>query len=145
MTWRGAGVSIPPVYEISKSFFFCYGHRLIGHAGRCRYLHGHNARADVVLAADTLDALGMVTDFGAIKDSIGRWIDEELDHNLLLYASDPVLPLLRGAGERVYVMDVHPTAENIARLIFVQAQHLKLPVVAVELWETETSRALYRP
>lgn len=133
------------MYEISQSRFFCYGHRLVGHAGRCRHLHGHNARADIVLAGSELDGLGMVRDFGDIRDSIGRWIDEELDHNLLLHESDPVLPLLRGAGERVYAMNAHPTAENIARLIFEQAQRLGLPVTAVRLWETETSSVSYRP
>lgn len=133
------------MYEIAKSLFFCYGHRLVGHTGRCRHLHGHNARADVVLAAAGLDRLGMVRDFGEVRDSIGRWVDEELDHNLLLHESDPVLPLLRAHGERVYVMDAQPTAENIARLIFEQARRLGLPVVAVQLWETDTSSASYRP
>jgi 6-pyruvoyltetrahydropterin/6-carboxytetrahydropterin synthase len=41
-------------------------------------------------------------------------------------------------------MDVNPTAENIAKLIFEHARSQKLPVTEVRLWETPTSFAAYR-
>jgi 6-pyruvoyltetrahydropterin/6-carboxytetrahydropterin synthase len=40
-------------------------------------------------------------------------------------------------------MDVNPTAENIARLIFEHAASQGFPVVEVKLWETETCCASY--
>jgi 6-pyruvoyltetrahydropterin/6-carboxytetrahydropterin synthase len=63
---------------------------------------------------------------------------------MLLHRDDPVLPVLRQQGEPVFVLDVNPTAENIARLIFDYAKSQGFPVVEVHLWETEDSYATYR-
>ena len=133
------------MYTVTKSIAFCYGHRLLNYEGPCRNLHGHNARAVITLAADDLDGRGMVVDFGDIRDVAKSWIDENLDHVMLLSRDDPFLPVMREHGERVYVMDANPTAENIARLLFEFVQGRGFPVVEVALWETDTSHAVYRP
>jgi 6-pyruvoyltetrahydropterin/6-carboxytetrahydropterin synthase len=133
----------PAMYRVSREIEFCYGHRLLNYEGKCRHLHGHNGKAVVVLESPTLDDRGMLVDFGEIKQHVQRWIDENLDHNLLLCRDDPILPVLRERGERVFVMDANPTAENIARLIFEQARAAGLPVVEVVLWETENCHASY--
>src|SRR5262245_21063155 len=106
------------MFEVTKEIRFCYGHRLLSYDGKCRHLHGHNGRAVITLAAAALDQLGMVADFSTIKNIIGGWIDENLDHRMLLHKDDPVLPSLRAQGEPVFLLDVNPTAENIAKLIF---------------------------
>jgi 6-pyruvoyltetrahydropterin/6-carboxytetrahydropterin synthase len=131
------------MYRVTRDIRFCYGHRLLNYEGKCRHLHGHNGRAVITLEADGLDRLGMVMDFSRIKRAVSAWIDDHLDHKMLLHRDDPVLPLLKQAGEPVYVMDVNPTAENIARLIydFVAAQGF--PVVEVRLWETADCFATY--
>ena len=90
-----------------------------------------------------LDARGMLVDFGEIKRKLQRWIDDELDHNMILRRDDPLLPMLRERGERVFVMDENPTAENIARLIYEQGRSAGLPVVEVVLWETPNCFATY--
>jgi 6-pyruvoyltetrahydropterin/6-carboxytetrahydropterin synthase len=132
------------MYSVTRELTFCYGHRLLDYAGKCRHLHGHNGRAVLTLAADTLDEVGMVVDFSRLKRVVGAWIDETLDHKMLLHRADPVLPLLRQQGEPVVVLDVNPTAENIARLIFDYAASQGFPVVEVQLWETDTCCATYR-
>lgn len=132
------------MYSVTKEITFCYGHRLLNHKGKCRHLHGHNARAVIRLEAEALDALGMVVDFGEIGDYIKGWLSAEIDHKMLLSRDDPVLSLLREAGERVYAMDANPTAENIARLIFDQAERGGYPVVEVSLYETASACASYR-
>ncbi len=132
------------MYSITKEIPFCYGHRLLGHTGKCRHLHGHNAVAVVRLEAEGLDGLGMVCDFADIGGFLKTWINIELDHTLLLQAEDPVLPLLQQAGERVYVMADNPSAENIARLIFEQVECGGYPVVEVIIQETDTASASYR-
>ncbi|MCI0459547.1 MAG: 6-carboxytetrahydropterin synthase [Gemmataceae bacterium] len=131
------------MYRVTREIHFCYGHRLLNYDGKCRHLHGHNGRAVITLAAPGLDPLGMVMDFARIKRVVTTWIDETLDHKMLLHQDDPVLPLLRQQGEPVYVMNTNPTAENIARLIydFIDAQGF--PVVEVQLWETEHCCATY--
>jgi 6-pyruvoyltetrahydropterin/6-carboxytetrahydropterin synthase len=132
------------MFQVTREIRFCYGHRLLNYDGKCRHLHGHNGRAVITIEASQLDALGMVMDFSKIKQVINTWIDETLDHRMLLHKDDPVLGYLRQQGEPVYVMDVNPTAENIARLIFEYAARQAFPVVEVQLWETDHCFATYR-
>lgn len=132
------------VYRVTKEIHFCYGHRLLEYAGKCRHLHGHNGKAVVTLEAPALDRLGMVVDFGEVKRVLGRWIDDHLDHRMLLHRDDPIIPELTRHGEPFVTLDVNPTAENIARLIYREAVRNGLPVVEVTLWETENSFATYR-
>jgi 6-pyruvoyltetrahydropterin/6-carboxytetrahydropterin synthase len=133
------------MYRISKSVSFCYGHRLLNYKGKCAHLHGHNARAVITLEGDSLDELGMLEDFSRVKRLVWEWLDDEIDHTLLLHRDDPVLPLLQAAGERVRVTDENPTAEIIARMIFEFVADRGFPVTDVTLWETDTSCASYRP
>ena len=132
------------MYHVTKTIQFCYGHRLLHYAGKCRYLHGHNGRAEIELSSERLDARGMVRDFSEIKRSLQAWIDQELDHKMLLHRRDPVLPLLQQCGEPVFVMEENPTAEAIAKLIFDYTASQGFPVTAVRLWETDSSVATYR-
>ncbi|MET0109746.1 MAG: 6-carboxytetrahydropterin synthase [Candidatus Thiodiazotropha sp.] len=132
------------MFSVTKEIHFCYGHRLLNHQGKCRHLHGHNAKAVIRLEAEQLDPLGMVCDFSDIGDYAKNWIDQTLDHTMLLHSDDPVLPLLRQAGESVYVMDTNPTAENIARLIFEHVDAGGFPVVEVAIFETDSALASYR-
>jgi 6-pyruvoyltetrahydropterin/6-carboxytetrahydropterin synthase len=133
------------MFEVTRELRFCYGHRLLEYDGKCRYLHGHNGRALITLAAASLDPLGMVVDFSAIKRVVGGWIDSQLDHRMILHRDDPLLPYLQSQGEPIFLMDANPTAENIARLIYDFTAAQGFPVVEVRLWETEDSCAVYRP
>lgn len=131
------------MYRVSREIAFCYGHRLLNYEGKCQHLHGHNGRAIIVLEGGKLDDRGMLVDFVDIKRKVQQWIDENLDHNMLLRRDDPILPVLQAHGERVFVMDVNPTAENIARMIFDKAVEAGLPVFEVLVWETEKCHASY--
>ena len=133
------------MFQVTRELRFCYGHRLLNYDGKCRHLHGHNGRAIITLEADKLDALGMVVDFSAIKRVVNGWIDANLDHRMILHQDDPVLPHLRAQGEPVFLLDVNPTAENIAKLIYDFVASQGFPIVEVRLWETDDSFAAYRP
>lgn len=132
------------MFEIVKSIEFCYGHRLLEHQGPCAHLHGHNAKVDVMLGSETLDALGMVMDFSDVKAVLKEWVDATLDHTMLLCKDDPMVAVFTANNERVYVMDENPTAENLAKLIYQKAVAEGLPVVSVTLWESDSSFARYR-
>jgi 6-pyruvoyltetrahydropterin/6-carboxytetrahydropterin synthase len=131
------------MFSVTRDIAFCYGHRLLNYDGKCKHLHGHNGRAVITLATDQLDRLGMVVDFSVLKRAVGGWIDDKLDHRMLLHKDDPALAYLQQQGEPVFVMDVNPTAENIARLIFDYAVSRGFPVVEVKLWETDSCYATY--
>jgi 6-pyruvoyltetrahydropterin/6-carboxytetrahydropterin synthase len=133
------------MFQVTKEIRFCYGHRLLQYEGKCRHLHGHNGRAVITLAAARLDDLGMVMDFSHIKKVVGGWIDAQLDHRMLLRKDDPALAELKRLNEPVFVLDVNPTAENIARLIYEFTASQGFPVLEVCLWETDDSYAVYRP
>ncbi len=132
------------MYTVTKQIHFCYGHRLLNYDGKCRWLHGHNGLVEISLAAEKLDERGMVYDFTIIKQVVQAWIDEHLDHKMILHRDDPLVSTLQEHDEPLYLLDENPTAEAIARLIYEEAARQRFPVVEVRLWETPTSWAAYR-
>lgn len=132
------------MFRVTQEIDFCYGHRLLNYSGKCRHLHGHNGRAVIVLEGETLDSRGMLVDFGELKRMLRTWIDENLDHRMILCAGDPALPMLRELNEPVFEIPHNPTAENIARVIYEQAATCGFPVHEVSLWESPRSFATYR-
>jgi hypothetical protein len=71
------------------------------------------------------------------------WTTPARARSLLLRADDPLVPVLTAEGEAFVALDVNPSAENLARLIFEHLRGLGFPIVAVRFYETETSVALY--
>ncbi len=92
------------------------GHRVFGHEGKCRFLHGHNYRIHFHLSADSLDEVGRVLDFGVIKSKLCQWLEEEYDHKFLIWSEDPDrYKLGRNFADSLVIVPFNPTAENIAR------------------------------
>lgn len=133
------------MFHVTREIDFCYGHRLLNYEGKCRYLHGHNGRCVISFAAEELDHRGMLLDFSDIKRVIAGWIDENLDHRMILCQDDPVVPILQELGEPLFLIDSNPTAETIAKVIYdFSANHPeKFPVTEVRLWETPRCYATY--
>jgi 6-pyruvoyltetrahydropterin/6-carboxytetrahydropterin synthase len=132
------------MFTITKEVYFCYGHRLMNHAGKCRHLHGHSVKASISIEQDVLNTQSMVCDFSDIKESVEAYVEQYLDHNFLLHKDDPLVPVLTANNERFWALDEHPTAEVLSKMIF---QHLKktgLNVSQVVLWETASAYASYR-
>lgn len=133
------------MYRVTETIEFCYGHRLLRYKGKCAHLHGHNGRVEIELASPSLNDQSMVADFSDISRIVKEWIDQNLDHRMLLHKDDPLVPLLLKHDEPVFVMENDPTAEAIARVVFDHAVSRGLPVSAVRLWETGSSIASYSP
>lgn len=131
------------MFEVSTKIRFCYGHRLLNYNGKCATLHGHNAVAEVIAQGSELDERGMVVDFFDIKDTLQRWVDQAIDHKTILHRKDPLAPVLADYQQALYLMDVNPTAENIAKELFGVAKEAGLPVISILLWESESSWARY--
>ena len=111
--------------------------------GECRHLHGHNGRVEVDIEADRTDNRGMVVDFSDVKDIVKSWIDDNLDHRMILRWDDPLVSVLTELGEAHYVIDKNPTAENIAAHIHEMTSSDRLPISEIRLWETSSSYATY--
>jgi 6-pyruvoyltetrahydropterin/6-carboxytetrahydropterin synthase len=132
------------MFRVSREIDFCYGHRLLNYDGKCKYLHGHNGTAILTIETEQLDERGMVVDFSDIKRVVSTWIDDNLDHRMILHRDDPAVPVLQQMQEPLFLLEVNPTAENIAKLIHEHAVQCGLPVVETQLWETPHAFATYR-
>lgn len=110
-----ACVTVERYHDISA------GHRVVGHEGKCRSLHGHNYRVTFTCEAEQLDDLGRVIDFSVIKEKLCMWLEEHWDHRMLLWEKDPLRMHLENAltyaeldEDSVHVVPFNPTAENMA-------------------------------
>ena len=133
-------------YSITRRIEFDAGHRVYGHESKCAHMHGHRYVVLITCCpSDGLDKLGRVIDFGVIKEIMKPWIDEKLDHGMLLWEKDPLVKSYP-EDNKLTVMADNPTAENIAKLIYVTAQDM-LPndvvVTKVVVQETPNCSAEY--
>lgn len=139
---------------ITRRFEFDAGHRILKHESRCKHCHGHRWVAEVTCRAPKQDELGRVIDFGVVKEVVGKWIDENLDHNMILNSKDPLLTDLTEKqqeavfmGKPPYQIPCNPTSENLAILIQERADILLAPLGVrcyhVRVWETPSCYADY--
>ena len=131
------------MYSVTKRIDFCYGHRLLDYDGVCKHPHGHNAVAEISVRSGELDSRCMVCDFGDIKRTVKTWIDETIDHKMILRRDDALVKPLQELGEPIFLVDANPTVEHIAKIIFDYARSQGLPVESVRVWETPTSYATF--
>ena len=95
----------------------CCGHRVVGHEGKCKHLHGHNYRFHFTIEAkehEGLDDVGRVLDFSVIKSLLCEWLERAWDHRMLIWEEDPLRDKLLSIDNSVVVVNFNPTAENIA-------------------------------
>jgi 6-pyruvoyltetrahydropterin/6-carboxytetrahydropterin synthase len=116
----------------------------MNYEGPCQHLHGHNAKVEIHLSSEKLDSRDVVYDFGDLKELVQKWVDQTLDHRMILRKDDPLAKVLKEFGEPVYLLAMNPTAEAIAQLIYEYCASQKLPVEEVRVWETPSSYATYR-
>jgi len=131
--------------KVVKIFKFCCAHRLYRYEGKCRNTHGHNYKACISVEGDTIDKIGMVLDFGIIKEKVGKWIDENWDHAILYSMKDNeaagminLYPINKG-----FALDANPTAEVMAEYLLQVSKSMldcdTYKVTSVQLWETDDS------
>jgi 6-pyruvoyltetrahydropterin/6-carboxytetrahydropterin synthase len=131
------------MYEVKKTFHLAYGHRLLHYKGKCENLHGHNGLVEITLKSGKLNAERMVMDFTELGAKMRTWLDDNLDHRVILSGDDPLAAVLEKEGQRCFPTAENPTAEVLARLVFEAAEGMGLPVSKVSFWETPTSMASY--
>lgn len=133
-------------------------HRLYRQPGKCQKIHGHSMHVVLYLTVRfDIDPDGYATDhdgnqleFGAVKKTFRKYLDDTYDHQLLLNKDDPwagnVLPQspewpnkLGQPLPGVVPCPGDPSTENLAGWIARDlANHLHCDVV-VELQETKTN------
>ena len=116
------------MYEIKVQSSFSAAHNLRNYCGKCENLHGHNWKVEAAFAYKSLDKDGMAVDFREAKGLL-KAVLERFDHSYL--------------NELDYFKKVNPTSENTAKLIFEAIKKRNKNIVAVSVWENETSCATY--
>jgi 6-pyruvoyltetrahydropterin/6-carboxytetrahydropterin synthase len=124
------------MFQVSVEETFSAGHALRGYRGKCENVHGHNYRVRVTVEGPQLDSIGLLCDFTRLKHIL-RGIIGGLDHQFM--------------NELEAFRTLNPSAENLAKYFYdeVARQLTDLPAGArltdAVVWETDTSRAEYRP
>lgn len=132
------------MYEVRVTADFAAAHFLKDYNGKCENLHGHNYKVYAHVRGNRLDEGGMLLDFTKLK-VILRSVCAELDHTNL---------------NDMPVFKQNPSAERIAKYIFdaiierelLSGEDLRKGegktsawLQAVDVFETDTSRARYMP
>ena len=118
------------MFEVSVRDHIASAHQLPGYDGPCKDMHGHTWKVEIVVCGDTLDKVGLLTDFKVVKAKL-KEILGPLDHVVL---ND--LPAFK---------ELNPSTENIARHIYraMVNQCSPLRLKHVQVWESDTASVVY--
>lgn len=110
---------------ITRRLEFDAGHRIPNHNSLCKHLHGHRYAIEITLAGDIittegLSEQGMVMDFTDVKRIAQVQLVDAWDHAFLVYRGDTVVCdfLATLPNHRTIILEVVPTAENLAQVAF---------------------------
>ena len=119
------------IMKINREHEIHCGHRVVGHEGKCRNLHGHGYVIHFTCEADNgkLDNVGRVIDFGEVKSKLCMWLEDHWDHKFIVWEKD--YELLTIANESIngrlqcgsvinnsfVFVPFNPTAENMAQYL----------------------------
>lgn len=117
---------------VSKEFTFDSAHHLHAYEGKCKSLHGHTYKLQVIMCGKP-DHRGIVIDFSEIKRITNERIINRLDHRYL----NEALPLMNTTAENMVVW-IYEQLDQALREEGL-SPHLKLE--EIRLWETPTSYA----
>ena len=141
---------MPAIIAITRRLEFDAGHRLPNHKSQCRNIHGHRYALEITLSSEVIHEEGaaddgMVMDFGDIKRIAKEKLVDLWDHAFLVHRGDNVMVdfLAAISGHKTVILDVVPTAENLAQAAFAilkDAYHDRfghvLALTRVRLYET---------
>lgn len=138
--------------KATRRLQYAIGHRILGHEGKCRCLHGHNFVFYLTAQRDQLsgeqDSLGRVIDFSVLKERLGSWIELTWDHGMVLWDRDEeaIAACRYLPGQKLALLPFNPTAENLGlHLLHVVGPELLrntgVKLVRVVVHETENGIA----
>lgn len=150
-----------PKIRIERYHDISCGHRVVGHESKCRFLHGHNYRITFTCEANSLDSIGRVVDFSALKFTVCKWLEDNWDHKFLVWKNDHLMRSVYGElpengmptedlmdlRESIVFLPFNPTAENMAEYLLNHVapsyfSETGIKVVAVKVEETRKCSAI---
>ena len=141
--------------QITRRLEFDAGHRIPNHTSQCKHLHGHRYALEITLSGDIItqegaSEQGMVMDFSDVKRIAKEQVVDAWDHAFLVYRGDKVVMdfLATLEDHKTIILDVVPTAENLAQVAFDLLDHAyrdtynnHLTLQRVRLYETPNNWA----
>lgn len=126
------------IQYISRKGNFDSGHRVMNEFMKCFNIHGHTYLYELTFSFENMEEIGYAIDFKEIKRVFCQWIDDILDHGMILNPKDELLiNTTKQYGTKLWLMSLNgdneycnPSVENIAKEVF-----LAIEVLTNELYQ----------
>jgi len=133
----------------SRKGTFDSGHRVMNERMKCFNIHGHTYLYELEFEFNEMEDIGYAIDFKEIKRVGCQWIDDILDHGMLLNPQDTeLINTAKNYGSKMWLMSLNgeneycnPSVENIAKEVFLAMMVLfqsykNLKIHKVTIYET---------
>ena len=122
---------------ITRKGSFDSGHRVMNEKMKCFNIHGHTYLYELEFEFNEMEEIGYAIDFKEIKRVGCQWIDDILDHGMILNPQDTkLIETTKEYGSKLWLMSLNgkeeycnPSVENIAKEIFLAMMVLFNPSV----------------
>lgn len=134
---------------ITRKGTFDSGHRVMNERMKCFNIHGHTYLYELEFEFNEMEEIGYAIDFKEIKRVGCQWIDDLLDHGMILNPQDKLLiQTTQDLGSKLWLMSLNgngkycnPSVENIAKEVFLAMMVLfndydNLSIHKVTIYET---------
>lgn len=120
------------VQYISRKGNFDSGHRVMNERMKCFNIHGHTYIYELTFSFENMEEIGYAIDFKEIKRVFCQWIDDVLDHGMILNPQDTkLIETTKEYGTKLWLMSLNgkgeycnPSVENIAKEVFLAMEIL---------------------
>lgn len=114
------------IQYITRKGNFDSGHRVMNEFMKCYNIHGHTYLYELTFSFQNMEEIGYAIDFKEIKRVFCQWIDDILDHGMILNPHDTkLIETTRDYGTKLWLMSLNgegeycnPSVENIAKEVF---------------------------
>jgi len=128
---------------IEKRYHFYGAHRNEAGGEKCGRIHGHTYKVICKFRFQSINEGGITCLFSDI-DSLVEPIIKEYCHWFLIYEKDPLVEILELANEPIKKLPFETSAENLSIWLFSRIKNeTELPIIEIELQETESSKVIY--
>lgn len=139
---------------ITRKCNFDSGHRVMNEFMKCYNIHGHTYLCEVTFSFENMEEIGYAIDFKEIKRVFLQFIDDKLDHGMILNPHDTkLIETTKDYGTKLWLMSLNgegeycnPSVENIAKEVFLSmdilsealygGSHTGLKAHQVKIFET---------
>jgi 6-pyruvoyltetrahydropterin/6-carboxytetrahydropterin synthase len=123
--------------NITRKGSFDAGHRVMNERMKCFNIHGHTYLYEITFSFTQMADIGYALDFKEIKRVFCQWIEDYLDHGMILNPHDTkLIEVTKDYGSKLWLMSLNgkdrycnPTVENLAKEVF-----LAMKIIAETLY-----------